>query len=250
MSKYCQKCGTVLEDSATVCPKCGAATEIPAPAAAPAPQAAPIPPQQAPVQQAPVQQAPVQQAPVQPGAQPYAAPVQPAPAEPKKGMNKGLIFGIAGGAAGLVLIIVLIIIFAGMGGAKGTFKKGIAAVKAYDIQKAADLQYELNFDENKTKDEYIKQQEEYRTAYPDEVAKQQEKFKTITYNNLSIRKLDAEETTKMKTRLADEGYKDTGAIKEISQLYYNVVYDNTASQQSCYAIKVGSKWFIYGADFG
>ena len=256
MSKYCQNCGAVLEDDAMFCPQCGAnfganAQEAAAPAAPAVPVEAQQPQQpQQPQPAVPYAAAP-QQAytqPQQPEAAPYGAP-QEAPAEPKKGPKKGMIFGIGGGAAALIVIlIVLIIVISSGSGAKGAFKKGFNALKDDNIQKAADIYYETNFSNSMTKEEYVAQAEKSRESDPELYEEQKEKRKTASYNNLTIRKLDAQEEAKLKETLAEQ-YNDVGNIKEIDKLYYNYVYDNSSGSSSCYAIKVGSKWYLYGVGF-
>lgn len=278
MAKFCPKCGSPLEEGSVFCTRCGTRYTEEAPMNR-APQApvnqAPVnqvPVNQAPVNQMPVNQAPVNQAPAyqqqaytpntgyqqQPYAQdqragyqqqPYGAPTTTM-TQPAKGKFP-LKWVIIGGSGLLVVVILLIIIFSG-GGAKGAFKTAFNASKNLNISKAADVSYEPNFSPYTTKKEYVDNAksslELYKSSYPEEYKEQEQKLKKAKYRDLVENKLTKDEIEEKKASLATSGYKDTEKIKDIRELKYTVVVDGETDQESCYAIKVGSKWYIYSFD--
>ena len=283
MSKFCQNCGNMLDDSAAFCDKCGKAFE--APAAPAAPQAPAAPEYQAPA--APEYQAPAApeyQAPAAPEYQAPAAPQQyQAPAAPQYGApqqyqapqygapqygtavaekksplqnvlqfvkDKKIFF--IGGAVVLVLIIVLCIIIGSCASnsPKGALEKAFNGAKNLNVKQVAQLNYEMQFDKDATSDSINKQIQEAEKQINDN-----KEMVNMMKSMIGSAKLNVTKDEKLDQAKVDElkedwsySYKDTDKISEIHELTYSVsgVMGMSGSEETCYAVKVGGKWYIKG----
>ena len=183
--------------------------------------------------------------------QPYGAPVQTMQApRPQQKKSFPLVPVIAGGAGLVVLIIVLIILLSGgQSSPKAAFNKYASATKAMNYSKAADVDYSCNFNATKTKKEYVAEEKDaekkIKETMPDYYKTTKEALKNAKYSVTNIIKLSKEEIEEKRADLARYGYTKTDKIKDIRKIEYTHTYQGSTTPGTCYAIKVGGKWYIY-----
>lgn len=268
MSKFCQNCGNMMDDSAAFCDKCGKPSEAVAPAApaveAPVAEApaveAPVAeaPVAAPAYQAPAPEAPAYQAPAAPQ---YTAPefgAAPAPVavQAKKSFltfvkEKKVLLIVA--AIVLILAIVAAIVVPPMfsNNPEGTLKKAFEAAKNLDIRGAADYTYELNFSNSTDKEEQIKTAEDQIKQYGSMLDMVKGMIKDAKLEIKENKAVTGEDLEELKNSWASS-YKDTDKISEIRELTYVITgismfgAESDDQEQTCYAVNVGGKWYIQG----
>ncbi len=279
MSKFCQNCGNMMDDSAAFCDKCGkpgeavasAAPAVEAPVAeTPAVEtpAVETPAVEAPAVEAPAVEAPVAEAPVEAPAAPQygAAPQYTAPqygaapatvaVQAKKSFltfvkEKKVLLIVA--AIVLVLAIVAAIVVPSMANnnPEGALKKAFEATKNLDIRGAADYIYDLNFSTTVDKEEQIKTAEDQIKQYGGMLDMVKGMLKDAKLEIKNNKALSAEEVDNLKKEWADS-YKDTDKIEAINELTYSITgvsmfgAESDDQEETCYAVKVGGKWYIQG----
>ena len=274
MSKFCQNCGNMTEDNATFCDKCGKPFEVSAapqyeapakPEASAAPQyEAPAKPEASAASQYEAPAAPQYDAPAAPQyeAPQYAAPrygTATAVAEKKNPLQACLSFIkekkalVIGGAVILVLVIVLIAILGSCASnsPKGVLQKIYEKAKVMDMRGAVDFYYDFNFNPDIDKEAQLKEIEEELKEYQGMVDLYKTMMKKTKLEIISDKKLDDDEVNSLKDSWSSS-FKDTDKISEIHELTYKITglenMGGSDSEDTCYAVKVGGKWYIKGWD--
>ncbi len=254
MSKFCQNCGNMLDDNAAFCDKCGKPFETPDVQPAAPQYEEPAAPQYE-ESAAPQYEAPA--APQYGDPQQYG---QVAVAEKKNPLQAVLAFIkakkilVIGCAILLVLVIVLISIFSSCASnsAAGTLNKAFDYAKTLDVKGILNVNYEVQFDKEAT-DESIKEQAEKAQAQLDENKQMADMLKSMIKDaKLKVtkdEKLDQEKVDSLKSEWSSD-YRDTDKISEIHELTYELdsALMSGGGAQSCYAVKVGGKWYIKGME--
>ena len=246
MAKFCHNCGNTLEDSAAFCDKCGTPCE----------QAAAAPQYEAPA--APRYEAPQYEAPQ------YEAPQYPAPqygntavAVKENPMKKALdfvkakkFFFIAGAAAVIVLIVLICIISScASNNAKGAVNKAFNCAKNLDIKGYYDVDYSMNFDKERNKDEEMKKVDEQMKSYGAMLDTYKGLLKSAKINVKKDEKVSDDEFNSLKEDWSSK-YRDTDKIKEIHKVEFEIsglpsmMGSSSSSSGDCYAVKVGGKWYV------
>ena len=162
--------------------------------------------------------------------------------------EKKIIFIAA--AAVLVLVILLGIIIGGCASnsPKGALESMFNKAKNLDIKGVAALNYELQFDKDATKESINAQIDSAQKSINEnkemaEMAKNM--YKGAKMNVTKDEKLVQTKVDELKEEWSSY-YKDTDKIKEIHELTYSISGFGSSSEDTCYAVKVGGKWYIKG----